>query len=69
MLMILTIIGLTYFCACAVFLVVYRRALRRATVHPVSLLRPRRTNIIPFPRKGLAGEQPAPNIESVNTLR
>ncbi|HEV2279601.1 MAG TPA: hypothetical protein VGS02_15575 [Acidobacteriaceae bacterium] len=68
-LMILTIVGATYFSACAAFIIVYRRALRRASLHPMTLLRPRRDNIIPFPRKTPSGEQPAPNIESVNNIR
>ena len=67
--MILTIVGAMYFSACAAFVIVYRRALRRASLHPMTLLRRQPDNVIPFPRKTTAGEQPAPNIESVNSIR
>lgn len=66
--MILMILGAAYFSACAAFVVVYRRALRRTSLRPVTLI-PRRDNVLPFRRKTLPGEQPAPNIESVNTIR
>lgn len=67
--MILTIVGAIYFSACAAFVIVYRRALRRASLHPMTLLPPRPNNVIPFPRKTAPGEKPAPNIESVNSNR
>ncbi|HKR26940.1 MAG TPA: hypothetical protein VJS11_05780 [Acidobacteriaceae bacterium] len=67
--MILTIVGAIYFSACAAFVIVYRRALRRASLHPMTLLPPRPNNVIPFPRKTPSGEKPAPNIESVNSNR
>ena len=69
MLMMLAIVGLVYFCACAAFVLVYRRALRRVALHPMTLLPQRPDNVIPFRRKTLPGEQPSPNIESVNSIR
>lgn len=68
-LMILSIVGAIYFSACAAFVIVYRRALRRTSLRPVTLLPPRRDNVIPFRRKASSGEQPAPDIESVNSIR
>lgn len=66
--MILTIIGAIYFSACAGFLVLYRRALRRTSMSAMTLL-PRRDNVIPFRRKEPQPLHPASDIDSVNTLR
>lgn len=69
MLTILTIVGLIYICACAGCLLIYRRALRRASVHPMILIHARRNNVIPFRRQTRASDQQPPNIESVNNIR
>lgn len=69
MLVFLTIVGLIYFCACAGFLLIYRRALRRASLRPMTLRPPQRDNVIPFRRKNAPGEQPGSNVESVNSIR
>jgi hypothetical protein len=67
--MILTIVGLIYICACAGCLFIYRRALRRASVHPMILIHSQRNNVIPFRRKTPGSDQHPPNIESVTRLR
>jgi hypothetical protein len=65
----LRLIALVYVAALALFLALYRRAVRRSEIHPISLL-PRRNNVIPFrPRRSRREDPPARDVESVNNVR